>query len=100
MEAINDTTFDFTCREYLDIFDEDMAEAAIKNEWCDCYSYTKFTREETEALLRAIFVDRTIRVRFCAAYRFRLNGEVKALGAHDFSGAEYATYMPKPSLVP
>lgn len=98
VEDVNDTTFDFTCREYLDIFSEDMAEAAIMNDYCDCYTYTKFSKEDTAKLLRAIFVDRTIRVRFCAAYRFRLNGEVRARGAHDFSSAEYTTYMPNPHI--
>lgn len=48
--------------------------------------------------MRAIFVDRKIRLRFCAAYEFDLQGQVTGLNNHEFEQSVFGTYMPNPHI--
>ena len=97
LEEVNDRSFVFSCKSYADIFDEDTAQACIDNPYSDCYSRTRFDSDKTAMLLKAIFVDRLIKLRFCAAYQFNLNGDVRALSNHGF-GSEFSTYLPNPHI--
>lgn len=96
---VNDREMTFGVREYLTYWDEDMAEQMIENErsfvyrpngrMCNNY----ILAEDMKKLMKAIFVDRTLRVRFCAAYKFELDGRVRALRNYDYT-YEFADYMP------
>lgn len=98
VDDVTDREFAFSCKAYADIFNEDAAEACIDNPWSSCYSKSRFSKEKTAALLKAIFVDRKIRLRFCASYRLYLSGEVSAISNGDFGSAEYSTYLPNPHI--
>ena len=50
-----------------------------------------------EKLLNAIFVDQTLKIRFCAAYYFDMNGSVTPQHSHRF-GPEFQGYKPNPHI--
>lgn len=99
LENVNDTSMSFAVRDYLSYFDEDAAQTYINNK--SGYFYracsTDEERDGMKKLLNAIFVDQTIRIRFCAAYYFDLNGSVSANDSHDF-GVEFNGYRPNPHI--
>lgn len=58
----------------------------------------KLTKEEMKLLFKALFLDKSIILRFCAAYRLNVSGcRVDALGEFDFDSAA-AKYMPNPHI--
>lgn len=99
LEEVSDTMMYFCARGYLEYFDPDMAERAIRNKTSFVYSYgyaaRESNREKVKKLMTEIFVkdNPRLRIRFCAAYCFDLNGAVEARTSHDF-GYEFAGYMP------
>lgn len=99
LENIDNTYMYFAVRDYLSYFDEDAAATYIKNR--NGYFYrscnSSMTKDGMEKLLTAIFVDQTIKVRFCAAYYFDLNGSVTAQSGHRF-GPEFNGYRPNPHI--
>lgn len=98
LDRVSDHAMTFSVRGYLDFFDDDAAETAIENDASVCYDYTNYSDEDTKRLLRAIFVDRKIRLRFCAAYEFDLQGQVTGLNNHEFEQSVFGTYMPNPHI--
>jgi hypothetical protein len=50
-----------------------------------------------EKLLTAIFIDQTLKIRFCAAYYFDLNGSVGAQYHHRFPSS-FSGYKPNPHI--
>jgi hypothetical protein len=99
LEEVNGTSMRFAVRDYLSYFDEDAAANYIKNK--SGYFYracnNRSEKDSMEKLLNAIFVDQTIKIRFCAAYRFDMNGSVEARHRHDF-GQEFNSYRPNPHI--
>ena len=99
LEAIDSERMYFAVRDYLSYFDEDAAQSYIDREsgyfYRNCGS--SFTKQGMKKLLNAIFIDQTIRVRFCAAYSFDLSGSVCPNGHHEF-GPEFNGYKPNPHI--
>lgn len=100
LERVTNTDMYFAVKDYLEYFDSDMAERIIRNHNSFAYAYGLARRGEAgvakaEKLMTEIFVSENprLRIRFCAAYRFALNGSVEALRNHDF-GFEFDGYMP------
>lgn len=100
LERVTNTDMYFAVKDYLEYFDSDMAERIIRNRNSFAYYYGLAHRGETGAekakkLLTEIFVSDNprLRIRFCAAYRFNLNGSVEAMRSHEF-GFEFDGYMP------
>lgn len=93
LESVTNDSMVFVVKTYLEYFDEDLAERVIRNE--SSYVYRPNGRgcnniipaEDMRMLMTAIFLDQKLRVRFCAAYKFNMNGSVSAMGSHIF-GAE------------
>lgn len=93
LESVTNDSMVFVVKTYLEYFDEDLAERVIRNE--ASYVYRPNGRgcnniipaEDMRMLMTAIFLDQKLRVRFCAAYKFNMNGSVSAMGSHRF-GAE------------
>lgn len=101
LEEVTDRDMYFAVKEYLSYFDREMAERAINNMRSFVYPYGErshngITRDEMKRLMTEIFVNEEplLRIKFCAAYRFDLNGNVSAQGAHHFDDCEFAEYMP------
>lgn len=99
LEQVDDRYMVFSCMDYLTYFDEDMAKKMIDNPRSYVYRpndrmCNNYIREEDmKKLMYAIFVDQTIRIKFCSAYRFELDGNVRALEHHDY-GYEFRECTP------
>lgn len=100
---VTDNAMLFGVKTYIEYFDEDMAEAAINNK--NSYLYHPNSEDGSryiptasiEKLMRAIFINQTLKIKVCAAYEFRLNGNVDA--RHDFSfDHEFKDCMPNPHI--
>lgn len=99
LESVTDREMVFSCMDYLTYFDEDMAKQMIDNE--RSYVYRPHGRacnnfivaEDMKKLMYAIFINQTLRVKFCAAYSFALDGNVRALSHHNY-GYEFRECTP------
>lgn len=96
---VTDTKMRFAVKTYLEYFDEDMARSVIGNK--SSYVYAPNGRRcnsyipeaSMEKLMNAIFIDQILKIRFCAAYEFDLNGGVRAIQGYNF-GHEFFDYTP------
>lgn len=99
LEEVTDSDMIFSCMDYLTYFDEDIAKKMIDNP--RSYVYRPSGRmcnnfikaEDMKKLMNAIFIDQTLRIKMCSAYRFALNGNVRALGGHSY-GYEFRECTP------
>lgn len=100
LESVNSSSITFAVKTYLQYFDEDMADNVIRRKTSCVYhpDGTDGSRyipaEDMALLMKAIFIEQKLRVRFCAKYRFDMNGNVEAISRADFSDSEYKDYMP------
>lgn len=99
LEGVNDSSMSFAVRDYMSYFDEDAAQTYINNKSSRLYEYcgSNFTKSDMEKLLTAIFIDQVLKIRFCAAYYFDLNGSVSAQYHHSF-GQEFNGFKPNPHI--
>lgn len=105
LENVTDRDMYFAVKEYLSYFDREMAERAINNMRSFVYPYGErshngITRDGMKKLMTEIFVNEepALRIKFCAAYRFDLNGNVSTQGRHRYDSCEFAEYMPNPHI--
>lgn len=101
LENVTERDMYFAVKEYLSYFDREMAERAINNMRSFVYPYGERTHngitcDGMKKLMTEIFVQEepVLRIKFCAAYRFDLNGNVSTQGRHHFDDCEFAEYMP------
>ena len=101
LEEVTNTDMYFVAGDYLTYFDKECAENTIANKRSFVYGYdssrAKVSADEMEKLMTAIFIDETLRIKVCAAYRFSLAGNVSPNGDHSFP-SEYSTYMQNPHI--
>lgn len=103
LEDADDSTIIFTVKTYLEYFDEELAELAIKNS--TSYIYRPRGRgcnniipeEDMRRLMTAIFIDQILKIKFCATYRLEICGGVAALGERHF-GIECRDCIPNPHI--
>lgn len=103
LDYVDNSEMVFIIRDYLSYFDEDAAKRIIDNrnsvvyvpEGRTCNNYIH--ADKVKELMYAIFIDQTIRIKVCAAYKFSLTGNVHAISNYHF-GAEYAGHMPNPHI--
>lgn len=95
LEHVTNTEMHFCVADYLSYFDKDMVERILSNNRSFVYSSAQgsIAPEKMAKLIKAIFIDETLHIKFCAAYRFNLNGNVAALTGHEFP-AEFGNCMP------
>lgn len=101
LSHVSNTDMYFSVKDYLEYFDRDMAERAINNRSSYVYrpdggnGHNAAASEKMQKLMQEIFVSENprLRIRFCAAYRFDLNGSVSAQTG-DFSDYTFDGYMP------
>lgn len=75
--SANGDNFNYWVKTYLTYWDDRMAESYIKTHNGYLYEGARsfdLNIDKFEKMLRAIFIDRTIRVRMTAAYRFTFSG--------------------------
>lgn len=104
---VNGTRLTYICKGYLTYFDANRAESYINNldsEFYikDPYGNRKYQNaasdEDAQKLFKAIFVDKLLKVRMCAAYRID-TGRMRAEGLQGYQyGGEYDCYMVNPHI--
>ena len=91
-------TVDFIVKAKLEYFDPEMAENAINNNSSLLYSRGgSMNRDDRKLLYRAIFMDNTIKVNVCAAFKLSIGGGVQTRGHYSF-GEDFNGYMPHPHI--
>lgn len=90
----------FIAKGYCEYYDEDVATSMINNKYADIYDYAAdydWDVADAKALLKAIFIDQKIHIRFCAAYRLHTEAGVSGLKGWDFP-KQCEHYMPNPHI--
>ena len=102
LRQVDDSAMTFVVREELAFFDEETAKMLIGNE--RGYLYNPETdgsryipKEDMKRFATAVFVDQTVKIRFCAAYRFDMNGGCQAISGYEYP-PECDTYLPNPHI--
>ena len=101
--SVNDTVMKFVVKSYCEIYDEDEAKKIINNP--NSYIYKpqgRFCNNYIEAddiklLMSAVFIDKVIKIRLCAAYTLNIRGGCNGMDHYAF-GLGYETYMPNPHI--
>jgi len=99
LESCTNRDLVFGCMDYLTYFDEEMAKTMIDNPRSYVYKPNGNTmerymsKEDMKRLMYALFIDQTLRMKMCAAYSFRIDGNVSALSGHYYS-YEYSDCTP------
>lgn len=97
LENVDNEVLTFVATSYLNYFDNDNANAVLHNSNSAVYSCSSFNHDDTFALIKAIMIDRTLKVRFCAAYRLTLGRSIVGIDNYGY-GHEYDLYMPNPHI--
>lgn len=105
--TVNGGTIRYICKGYLTYWDTSEVESYIKNKnsrfyLSDPWDGRKYRNmpsfEDAEKLLRAIFIDRKLKVRICAAYSLSIDDNyVSGLQNYGYGG-EYDCYMANPHI--
>ena len=85
-EATDNGTIEFVVKDYVTYFDEEMVERVLGNERSYIYSHSRdYNKSDVKKLMRAIFIDQTLKLKFCAAYMLDIrNQRLRALSDYDF----------------
>ena len=103
VSSVSNTALYFVIKDYLEFFDEDMAENVINNKSSVVYHPNyhnpsgRIPFEDMKLLMTAIFIDQTLRIKVCAAYKLVLGEKVVGMESYDF-GYGYEEYMPNPHI--
>lgn len=83
-----DGYMDFAVTGYSINYDMDLAEKMVENDRSVFYSgHGGLSRGDRKLLLREIFLEQNLRLRFCAAYRIYINrSNIDGIGGYDYCG--------------
>ena len=103
LQNSTDSSFEFTAKDYIMCWNEDIAESIINNFRSVAYNNGDeirgpFTRDEMKELLEEIFIKRTFKIRTCGTYVFRLNDMYVSAPRDYCYGFEFSDCMPNPHL--
>lgn len=102
LENVIGTKIRFSVHDYMEYFDEESVSGYISNKYSYIYNSTGsvFTASRVEKLMRAIFIDCTLKLRTCASFTINLNGNVRANGDTEYKslGGDFLSSMPNPHL--
>lgn len=89
----------FVANDYLTYFDEEAAERVINNKRSFVYTRDRgvVSKKDMEFLMRAIFLDQVLRVRFCAAYDLNISGTIRPIQGYSF-GTDSQKFTPNPHI--
>lgn len=96
---VNDDAVTIIAKDYFEFFDEDLVERSLNNSYSDVYSMSSdsICTEDMAQLLRAIFLDKEIKLRVAAAYRICIGSGVNGIGRYNRDGM-YDDAMPNPHI--
>lgn len=99
LEYVNDDRIGFVATAIVDNFDEDMAETMLNNTSSFVYrNNTHYNNDDVKMLIKAIFIDRTIKLKFCEAFELDASGNVMPLSGYDYDETKYGDCMPNPHI--
>lgn len=100
LEEVHGDDLYFTVRDYLTYYDEEVVQRCIDNRHSFVYTenHGNITDAQMKKLMIACFIDQKIKIRFCAAYRFSMNGNVSPRGRVDTYADGCENYMPNPHI--
>lgn len=101
LRQVSGTVMEFVVKSDLEFFDEDIAARYLNNDGSFFYRYTGrdvFTKENVRMLMNEIFVEQRLKIRFCAAYRFRIEGNVDGISDYGSYDAECSDCTPNPHI--
>lgn len=90
LTRVQDGRISFAVKGYLTFYDPEMAEQMIANKSsyiyrCQTNCANLIAPEDIEMLMRAIFVDSKLKMKFCAHYSITLGYQVKADKAYNYN---------------
>lgn len=103
LENVDDSNMKFIVTDYVSYFDEEAVRRVLDNPTSYIYRTDGRDRgniiphDDMKLLFEAIFIDESIKMRFCAAYQFQLAGNVSALRNYRYP-SECSTYTPNPHI--
>lgn len=99
LEYVNNDTIGFVATAIVDNFDEDMAETMLNNTSSFVYrNNTRYSSDDIKMLIKAVFIDRTIKLKFCEAFELDASGNVMPLSGYNYDKAKYGDCMPNPHI--
>lgn len=93
LEQVSDSTMVFSVKTDLEYFDPDVLEAALRNRESWAYVGGKIDKEDMVKLLKAVFIDNTIRLQVCGCYTLIMDGGIDAAMGHTFPDG-FDNHMP------
>lgn len=92
-DSLDDSSLTFSAHTFIEFFDEDIAERAIRNKSSYIYrpghavhSEHPIAPDDMAMLMNAVFIDRSLRIKTCAAYTLYLNtGRVDGVRRHEYN---------------
>ncbi len=85
LEDVSGTQITFIVKGYIEFFDPEMAENMIESGNSYVYRVGGIPRDDLKMLMKALFVDPTLRIRTCAAYRLDI-------GSESYNGVSYYSF--------
>ena len=95
-EKVEGSVLTFGVKGYMSYFNEDIVRRNAKR-ICEANQSGAISARDMEKLLRAVFVDQSLKLRCCGAFTLDLNGYVDALSHYQYS-EKYTGYMPNTHL--
>ena len=91
----NESRIKFGVSDYISYFDEDILRSVIDNPNSYMYRDGVISCDDMERLVRAIFIDQTLRIKVCAVYVIDLIGGVDCWYHYNFRGdSDFHNCMP------
>lgn len=104
-DSMDDSSLTFLAHTYIEFFDEDIAERVIGNKSSYIYRPAHALRsnhpidpDDMAMLIHAVFIDRSIRMKVCAAYTlYYSTGRVDGIRRHEY-GRTCKEHTPNPHI--
>lgn len=93
LEHVGDHDMVFSVKTDLEYFDSEQLETYIGNRRSWVYQEGRIASADMVKLLRALFIDNTLRLQVCGCYKLDMGGRAYAQGDHEFPDS-FSDYMP------
>lgn len=94
LEEVSDGVIIFSVKTELEYYDVEYLERCINNNRSWVYIGGDIDSNDMVKLLRAVFVDNTIKLQVCGGYQLDMSGSVAGLSNHDFPAGISKDFMP------
>ena len=101
LDNTSGTTITFSTKDYLLFFDEEVVKRVLGNIGSYVYEYNSsrgISNEDIKKLSEALFIDRTMNIKFCARYKIDLNAGIFGCKNVEFDKNLFDGYMPNPHI--